>query len=115
VQRRHGVAVAYRIRERIGTHWYRYDMAEMASLRSLVVAFSDFSKVSVIPSSSAYTALCAEGLEVLKLVGPTVFRGQDVLDLQGTFICRDPTEFTVKSRTFEHRVTELAGNALRVV
>src|SRR3990170_743560 len=44
VKRCHGVSVTYRIRERIGTHRsYRYDLAETASLRSVVVAFSALS------------------------------------------------------------------------
>jgi hypothetical protein len=110
VKRCHWVSVTYRIRESIGTDWCRYDLAETASLFSVVVAFSDFSKVGVIPSGSVCTAFQAEGLEVLKLVGPTVFPGQNVLDFQSTFICRDSTELTVKSRAFEHRVAELAGN-----
>jgi len=40
VKRCHGVSVTYGIRETIGTHWYRYDLAETASLRSGVVVFS---------------------------------------------------------------------------
>lgn len=82
VKRCHGVSVMYRISESIGTHHSsRYDLAEMAPFRSGVVAFSDFSKVSVIPSGPVCSAPRAEGLEVLKLVGPTVFAGQDVRNL----------------------------------
>jgi hypothetical protein len=81
VKRCHGVSVAYRITESIRTYWYRYDLAEAASLLSDTVAFSDFPKVSVIPCAFVCIALPAEGLQVLKLVGPTVFPRQDVLDL----------------------------------
>jgi len=49
VKRCHGVAVAYRISEGIGADRCRYDFAEAASLLSVVVVFSDFSKISLIP------------------------------------------------------------------
>jgi len=42
VKRCHGVSVTYRIRESVRAYGYRYDFAETASLRSGVVAFSDF-------------------------------------------------------------------------
>ncbi len=80
VKRCHRISVTYRVSESIGTYWCRYELAETASLFSVIVAFSDFSKISVIPCAFVCIALPAEGLQALKLVGPTVVFWQDVLD-----------------------------------